>query len=80
MLIKFWHPCSLQTLGRMQSTFLCLFLWLGHSMEHAKVAKLTSKSIPSQPKIIKKVLLEMAVGTPGLTLEPSWAPPHGPGY
>ena len=32
---------------------LTFILWLGHSLEHPKVAQLTSKSTPNRSKIIK---------------------------
>ena len=37
---------------------LTFILWLGHSLEHPKVAQITSKSTQNRPKIIKNWYLE----------------------
>ena len=53
---------------------LTLFFWLGHSLEHPKVHQITPKSTQNRPQIVKKIVLGVALGAPGLPLEASWAP------
>ena len=65
MLPKLWYLCTLQTLGRMLPKFWYLFLWLGHSLEHPKAFKLTSKPTPNRQKIIKSWYLGWLWAPPG---------------
>ena len=45
---------------------LIFILWLGHSLEHSHVPHITSKSTKKSAKNSHKMILGVALGTPGL--------------
>ena len=74
MLPKFWYPCTLQTQGECCPNFDIHFMaWAlpgtpKSSQNHIKIH-------PNSTKNQQKLVLGLALGTPGPPLEASWAPP-----
>ena len=58
MLSKFYFGTLALCKRRENAAQILIFiLWLGHSLEHPKVAKISSKSIKNRPKIMKSSYL-----------------------
>ena len=73
MLPKFWYPCTLQTQGECCPNFDIHFMaWalLGTPKSSPNHIKIHPKSTKNHEKLV----LGVALGTPGLPLEASWAP------
>ena len=69
MLPKFWYPCTLQTPGECCPNFDIDFM--------AWAFPGTPKNNPKSIKNQQKLVLGVALGTPGLPLEASWVPLGG---